>query len=176
MTGKQPHNARNKEWSVKTTFARLFLRSASILVLLAGVAPQLAAQSVQANQNRIVGVWDIQVTNRNCDTGNPVGSFPALHKYELGGTAQVVPATNPARLSAHLGVWRNIRGNDYELAFKMFRFDATGSAIGWVVVKFEVSIDNDETEYQGSGEAQFFDLDGNNVGRSCPSFAGTRLQ
>lgn len=146
-----------------------------LLVLIIGVQTTLSAQSVSARENRIVGVWDVQVTNYICGTTTPLASFRALHKYELGGTAQVVPATNPALLSAHMGIWRHVKKNHYQLEFKMFRFDTSGNNIGWIVVKNDVAINEDATGYAGTGQAEIFDSSGNSVGTSCPAFTGTRF-
>ena len=128
-----------------------------------------------AHQSRIVGLWDVEVTITHCASGTPLFRFPAIHKYERGGTGQVVPATNPAGLSAHMLVWSHAGGYDYQMAMKMFRFDGTGNYIGWTVLTSELSLSNDANEYAGSGIAEFFDTDGNPVGGSCPIFSGTRF-
>src|SRR5215470_14756981 len=101
-----------------------------LLILVAGVQTIAPAQSVDARpnnnarHNRIVGVWDVQVTVLNCSTRTQIATFPGLHKYERGGTAQVVPGgNNPTGLSAHMGIWRPVGKNQYQLAFKMFRYD-----------------------------------------------------
>jgi hypothetical protein len=146
-----------------------------LLVLVGGVQTTVSAQNVDARHNRIVGLWDIQVTNFNCSTGAPLASFRGLHKYELGGTAQVVPATNPALLSAHMGIWRHVHGDNYQLTFKMFRFDAAGSNIGWNVVKFKVAINEDATAVAGLGQSEVFDSNGNTLAVTCPAFTGTRF-
>jgi hypothetical protein len=146
-----------------------------LLVLVGGVQTIVSAQNVDARHNRIVGLWDVQVTNLNCSNGALLASFRGLHKYELGGTAQVVPATNPALLSAHVGIWRHVHRDNYQLTFKMFRFDAAGNNIGWIVVKNDVAINEDATGYAGSGQAEVFDSNGNIVGTSCPAFTGTRF-
>ena len=128
-----------------------------------------------ARHNRIVGLWDVQVTVTNCANGAPLATFPALHKYELGGTGQVVPGTNPAGLSAHMVIWNHVEGNTYQMAIKFFRFDAVGNRIGWAVLNNEISIDEDAEVYSGSGVSQSFDNTGNLVGGGCPIFTGTRF-
>jgi len=133
------------------------------------------AHNTKARPSRIVGVWDVQVTNYDCRTGVPLAAFRGLHKYELGGTAQVVPATNPAVLSSHVGVWRHIQGNKYRLTFKMFRFDLAGNNVGWNVVKFDVALNEDGTAEAGSGQAEVFDSNGNSLATNCPAFTGTRF-
>lgn len=146
-----------------------------LLMLVGGLQATASAQSVNVRENRIVGLWDVQVTNLNCTTGGQVSSFRAMHKYELGGTAQVVPATNPAALSAHLGVWRHVQWNDYTLSVKTFRFDAAGNNIGWIIIKANVAINDSATGYAGSGQAEIFDAGGTMIAKSCPTFAGTRF-
>jgi hypothetical protein len=130
--------------------------------------------SVNALQNRIVGLWDVQVSISPCGGGDPVGGFSALHKFELGGTGQVVPATNPAALSAHMLIWEHLGGNDYHWFVKFFRF-TNGVATAYNVIEGLVSISEDGTMYGGSGVASSYDLDGNYLGSSCPSFTGSRF-
>jgi hypothetical protein len=147
-----------------------------LIAFVGGVQTTLSAQSENARESRIVGVWDVQVNVHNCTTGAPLGSFRGLHKYELGGTAQIVPSTNPALLSPHVGVWKETEKDAYGLVFKMFRFDPAGLNIGWVVVHNDVVINEDATQYAGTGRADTFDSNGNLVGASCPIFAGVRLE
>lgn len=150
--------------------------SIGILVTFGTVYAQISPDpQTNARHSRIVGLWDVEVTVANCATGAPMASFLALHQYHLGGTGQVVPATNPAALSAHMLIWDHIGGNDYRMSMKLFRFDAAGNNIGWVVLNNEISINEDADEYSGSGVAQFFDAAGNLLFGSCPSFAGTRF-
>lgn len=88
----------------------------------------------------------------------------------------MVPATNPAALSPHVGVWSNLGKDRYQLSFKMFRFDGAGNNIGWIVAHNTVAINKDATLYAGAGQADIYDLNGNLLGSSCPTFTGTRFQ
>lgn len=181
----QNKRKKNEQEFAKPDVKKLF----TLLLLIAGMQMTLAAQSEKVEdsadtentaasnvrKNRIVGIWDVQATVRNCTTGAQIASFQALHKYESGGTGQVVPATNPALLSAHMSIWNQGRHRgDYYMTFKMFRFDSAGNNTGYVVVKNNISIDDDE--YSGFGEARVFDINGNQIGMSCPSFSGTRFR
>ena len=125
--------------------------------------------------NKIVGLWEVDVVIENCLTGDPAGAFKAMHQYQMGGTGQVVPATNPALLSGHLAVWEHVRRNDYRQVVKFYRFDPTGSPVGSTVIRNEITINQSGTEYFGSGVADFYDLGGNYLFSSCPSFIGTRV-
>jgi hypothetical protein len=166
---------------MKRTLVRSILGAVlPLLILVGGVRTIVSAQSEDSNSNgrqdRIVGLWNIQTAVFNCTTGAQLASFRALHQYASGGTAVVVPSTNPAAQTTHLGVWRYVDKNQYQLDFKMFRFDATGTNIGWTVVKTDVTMNEDATEYTGSGQAELFDVNGNSLGKSCPVFAGIRFQ
>lgn len=132
-------------------------------------------QKPNARQHRIVGLWDVDVTITRCDNGAPLFTFPALHKYELGGTGQIVPATDPTALSAHMMTWNYAGNDDYQAAAKMFRFDEGGNYIGWVILNNEVSLSQNGNEYVGSGTAEFFNTAGVLVGASCPNFVATRF-
>lgn len=174
-SGKISQSQRRKK--VKRTFLKLTTRTVCLLfILVGGMQTIVAAQSVNARHNRIVGVWDVQVNVLNCSTGAQLATFRGLHKYELGGTAQVVPATNPTALSAHVGIWDYVQDNDYKLAFKMFRFDPAGNNIGWVIVRNNIAISEDATDYAGSGQAETFDSNGNSLMTTCPTFTGTRFK
>ena len=150
-------------------------------VLVGGMQTITLAQDAAAHNNnnarhnRIVGVWDVQVDVLDCTAGTQLASFRGLHKYELGGTAHVVPATNPALLSAHVGIWRHVHRDNYQLSFKMFRFDGAGNNVGWNVVKFDVAMNQDATAVAGSGQSEVFDSDGNLLATTCPAFTGTRF-
>lgn len=154
----------------------------AMTLLIALVATQSAVYAHEGNDpksnarhNRIVGLYDIDVVVADCATGATLASFRAMHKYELGGTGQVVPATNPVGLSEHSMIWSHIRGNDYRSIVKAFRFDAAGNNIGWIVIRNDVSISGDANSYSGYGIAEIYNAAGALVGASCPSFTGTRF-
>lgn len=132
-------------------------------------------QKTKARHSRIVGLYDVDVVVADCASGATLASFRALHKYELGGTGQIVPATSPAILSEHSMIWKHVRHNDYQNAVKMFRFDTAGNNIGWFIIRSDISISDDANGYWGSGVAEIFNAAGVWLGSSCPSFSGTRF-
>lgn len=152
-------------------------------VVLTGVVTLLATSAVLAGSNsltqgkaaRIVGVWDVAVTLFDCDTGAQGPTFPATHKFELGGTGQVEPAgTSPAN-PLHLMVWEYLGKGQYSAHIKFFRYDESG-VIGTTVISNVVWLSKDGTEYGGSGIAELYDLSGNKIGvAGCPAISGTRF-
>jgi hypothetical protein len=169
-----------KNKSLKRIFGITVTFLMALIIMHGAVHAQDSDPKTNARHDRIVGVWNIQNSLLTCDTGAQIGGFSALHKYELGGTGQVVPATNPAALSAHMMVWKWVQDNDYQFAVKLFRFNTvTGSATAFTVIRANVTLNDDATEYTGSGRAETFDLNGNPLPVPpviCPSFTGTRFQ
>jgi hypothetical protein len=161
---------------MKNKVLNSFAGAALTFMLAASLFPTNAsAQSENARGNRIVGLWDVVVENRICD-GPAIGTFRGLHKFELGGTAQTVPSTNPMNLSAHMGIWKHLGQNNYNLAFKMWRFDPAGNYIGWIVVRFDIVIDEEAETSVGTGLSLVYDTAGNIVGSGCPIITGTRFE
>jgi hypothetical protein len=99
-------------------------------------------------------VRQVQVTVNSCASGLPIAGFLALHKYELGGNGQVVPATNPTGLSAHMMIWNHVSNIDEQMSMKMLRFDGPGNPIGWIALTSEISINEAADEYAESGMAE----------------------
>lgn len=152
-------------------------------VMLTGFVSLLATTAVFAGSNshmkgkasRIVGVWDVAVTLFNCDTGAQGPTFPAMHKFELGGTGQVEPAGNSPANPLHLMVWEYLGKGQYSANIKFFRYDESG-VIGTTVISNVVWLSKDGTEYSGSGIAELYDLGGEKIGvAGCPAISGTRF-
>lgn len=154
------------------------LAGAMAIAMVVAQAPVYAeiGPDLQARHERIVGLWDVEVAVLNCITQAPITSFNALQKYEQGGTGQVVPDGSPTALSAHMMVWNHVKNDDYQMAFKMFRFDANGNSIGWTVVRNEISMNPEADEYVGSGVAEFYNAAGTYLFSSCPQLVGTRFE
>jgi hypothetical protein len=170
------NKTKQQENEMKDKVLRTIAGAALALMVAALLFPiSVSAQSEKARGNRIVGLWDVVVENRLCD-GTLIGTFLGLHKFELGGTAQTVPSTNPLSLSAHVGVWNHLGQNNYNLAFKMWRFDPAGNYIGWVVVRFDIVIDEQAEAYVGAGLALIYDTAGNIVSSGCPTITATRFR
>ena len=152
-------------------------------ILLTGVVSLMAASAVFADSHplvkaggaRIVGVWNVSVTLFDCVSGAQGPTFPAMHKYELGGTGQYEPAGNSPANPLHLMVWEYLGKDQYSASVRFFRYDESG-VIGTTVISNVVWLDKSGTQYSGSGIAELYDLNGNKVGvAGCPSLSGTRF-
>src|SRR5262245_65384507 len=80
-----------------------------------------------AAQGRIVGVWDVTVTLRDCQTGNrlPVDQIHARNMFTAGGTLTELNARgNPILRNPSFGTWHVDGEGTYSAVFRYSRFDA----------------------------------------------------
>jgi hypothetical protein len=82
-------------------------------MLALGSGLKARAQS-ESQAGRIEGSWRVQLTVRNCQTGEPLRSFPALFIFWQGGTLSYTIAGQPPALSTPgVGVRGHTNGNTY---------------------------------------------------------------
>lgn len=113
------------------------LLTGNVLVwsLLAGNA--VAAQRLSPDRtgawavpaNRIVGLWDINVTSGPC-LGGPTRSFVSNHTYHAGGTLTDAGRVPPTTRGPGQGIWEYQGPGRYKIRFQFNRFLPDGSFDG----------------------------------------------
>src|SRR5688500_3755525 len=69
------------------------------------------------NAGKLEGVWNIQVTARDCQTGEAIRTFAAMHTYMRGGTLSDFGTGNsPSLRGPGMGVWSYESGRRYTTA------------------------------------------------------------
>ena len=126
---------------------------------------------------RLEGVWNIQVTGRNCLTGDAIRTFPSMFTMMRGGTMKewgsgLPPAT---RGSGH-GVWSHDSGRRYTSAFQFFRFNADGTYAGRQIIRQQIRLSNDGNSFTSTATAQVLDTAGNVLATNCSTGVATRFQ
>ena len=94
----------------------------------------------EENANQIIGTWVATVTMRNCQTDEPIRTFPVLNAFQQGGT-MMETSRSMANRSPGLGVWKRISGNSYLSTFIFFRSNADGTDNGYQKVKRQHTLD-----------------------------------
>jgi len=123
------------------------------------------------------GSWNLTVTARNCQTGDAIRSFPAMHTYMFGGTMQDFGTGGaPLPRSSGQGVWSYASNRQYAAAFQFFRFNADGSYAGKQINRLQIELSPAGDDYTSSSMAQTFDVAGNLVATNCFTAAGTRFE
>jgi hypothetical protein len=129
------------------------------------------------SQRGLEGAWRLQLTVRDCNTGQPLRTFPAVFTFAKGGTATVITAGQlPSLATPGLGVWQHTEGHNYTAVTDAFVFSSNGV---WIQTHrltraIQVSIDGDE--FTDTVGLQIFDTAGNLIATGCATSIATRLE
>jgi len=146
-----------------------------VSTMAAGFAQE--AQDPQQQAHRIVGVWDVAVTLRECQTGNPVGAVGARNMFVAGGTLTELNARgNPSLRNPSFGTWHVDREGTYSAVFWYSRFDGAGTFTQTVKVARQIQLSRDANAFAASAFVEVFDPIGNLVQTGCATEAATRLE
>ena len=147
---------------------------AGMLVLESGL--KASAQS-ESQGGRIEGTWRVQLTVRNCQTGEPLRSFPALFIFAKGGTLTATTAgQSPALFSPNLGVWWHTDGNTYSAVSEAFVFSPAGAWIQTHRLARAIELGSDANEFTDTVTLEIFDTDRNLIATGCGTSAGRRFE
>jgi hypothetical protein len=139
-------------------------------------------QEKSSDQNRsgakaLEGSWNIQVTRRNCQTGEALVSFPTMSTFMSGGTMQDYGvALAPTGRGPGHGVWSFQSGRSFASAFQFFLFAADGSHSGRQIIRREIELDRSGSEYTATGSVTVFNTAGTPVATICTTETGTRFE
>src|SRR5690349_15644615 len=118
----------------KRTLVVMFTIVTALTMAVSVVSGQQSSVSSNAQERTIVGAWRTVITGRNCQTGDPLGSFPGLFTINEGGTMSeygIGPGSSPALRSPGHGVWKRGHGwQDFSLTFTYYRYNASGVFTG----------------------------------------------
>jgi hypothetical protein len=181
---------------MKNTFLKTIGTTLAILMLAAFTSISAFAQEGKANeeenslltlekssdQNRsgakaLEGSWNIQVTRRNCQTGEALATFPTMSTFMHGGTMQDYGvAMAPAGRGPGHGVWSFESGRRFTSAFQFFLFASDGSHAGRQIIRREIELDRSGSEYTATGSVTVFNTGGTLIATICTVETGTRFE
>ncbi len=129
------------------------------------------------NERRLVGSWDVQVTLRDCESGTPFVTFPAMNTYNQGGTTQqtAIPEPGFTLLPGH-GVWSHQTGRRYSGAFQFFILNPDGTLARRAIVRSAISLGRDGNSYTSTDTAEVLNANGDLLFRGCSTTTATRFQ
>ena len=134
--------------------------------------------STRRRNTRILeGVWNIQVTRRDCQTGAALASFPTMSTFMRGGTMHDYGiAMAPAGRGPAHGVWSYVSGRRYTSAFQFFLFGADGVSTGRQIIRRQIELSRFGSGYTATGAVQVFNTGGTVVATICTTEIGTRFE
>ena len=145
---------------------------AGMLVLGSGLTAW--AQSEDAG---LQGTWRLQVTVRDCQTGQALRTFPALFAFAKGGTLTVTTAGQlPSLSTPGLGVWRHRDGHTYSAVSEAFVFSPAGAWTQTHRLTRVIEIGNDANEFTDTVALQIFDTNGNLIVTGCGTSVASRFE
>ena len=155
-----------------------FLKLSSVLALLmavGGMQISVSGKSDEGHEPSLVGVWVTQVTRRNCETGEPIGTSQAQLTFAKGGTLLETVGPSIFRSPGN-GIWKRESGwNEYSFAQRFMRFDAAGSFVGSGVVRVALTLDETGDHYTSTATNDVLDVNGNVIASGCATSVSTRF-
>ena len=150
---------------------------AGMLFLGSGIAAR--AQSDGDNSHRgLEGAWRLQLTVRDCNSGQALRTFPAVFTFAKGGTATVITAGQPpSRFTPGLGIWRHTEGHNYSAVTDTFVFSPAGVWIQTHRLTRAIEVSIDGNTFTDTVSLEILDTAGNLIatGGSATSVA-TRFE
>lgn len=155
--------------------------------LAAGAAlAQDSAEPESSSSSRIVGVWGVTVTLRDCATGAPLGPpFPSLLTFEDGGAISEstgAPIFAPNQRTEGHGVWRKLTKRKFsQRTIALLRFETQpqpplpGFLAGWQVIDQTITM-SDRNHFTSEGTGDFYDVQGELYRTGCSSAVGERFE
>jgi len=135
----------------------------------------LAARS--RNARALVGVWNLQVTGRNCQTGEVIRTFPSMFTIHRGGTMNEWGSGNaPSTRGLGQGTWSYESRRQYTSAFQFFRFNADGTLAGRQIIRQQIQLSLSGNSFTSAATAQVLDVNGNVIAINCTTGIATRFE
>jgi len=136
---------------------------------------QVESRARAAQAKRIVGVWDVAVTLRDCQTGIVVGAVRARNMFMAGGTLTELNARrNPSMRSPSFGIRHVDAERTYSAVFWYSRFEA-GAFTQTVKVTRQIRLSRDGNAFAASAFVEVSDANDTTVFTGCATEAAKRL-
>ena len=123
------------------------------------------------------GTWDVRVTLRDCQTGDPVSTFRALSTFGRGGSLiEVNVDESPGRCRAGQGNWRPVGDRCYSAVLRFFRFHPDGAFAETRTVTRRIELSDDGKEFTATASVEVFNPDDGLVQTNCATERARRLE
>ena len=149
--------------------------AAVAFIFAAGASAQ--PENTRAKARTIEGTWRVQITLRDCTSGQPLRTpFPALASFARGGTVTTADGgLSPASRTTGLGVWWHSTGGTYAAVTEAFLFAPTGVNTGTQRITQHIEFARYEDTFEATVSSIVLDTQGNVVAVGCATSVGRRL-
>lgn len=141
---------------------RFPLALATIGLLAALVTPASARQITPDGwlppTLQLTGVWDVQVTLRNCTSSAAMVTFPAMDLFTVdGSSSEAGVGTAPSARYPSFGRWHYIGPRTFSSRFSFFRFAPDQSYAGTQEVSRTITLSPDGNHYTSLAKVGIYD-------------------
>jgi hypothetical protein len=152
----------------------VFALAVMLLLTTSGLGAQEGNSESQAGQ--LEGMWRLQITVRDCQTGAAQRTFPALFAFAKGGTLTETSAgVSPALSTPGYGVWRHTDGHSYSAVVEAFVFNPAGAWIQTHRLTRAIELDRDADEFTDTVKLEIFNTSGNLIVTACATSVARRF-
>jgi len=150
---------------------------AGVLVLGSGLTVMARAQGSGSDKG-LEGGWRLQVTVRDCITGQPLRpTFPAVFTFAKGGAATGITGGQlPSLFTPQLGVWRHTHDHNYTAVTDAFVFSAAGALTATHTFMRAIQVSDDGDSFTDQIALQILDTAGNPVTTGCGTTIAHRME
>ena len=160
---------------MKKTFGNMVCAAAVMTAMLFATEACMAQNNMGGG--RLAGVWDAEVSIRDCATGAEMRKFASIANFNKGGTYLGSTSGLPQALrTPEHGVWAHISGNLYRFKFKVFNFAGNPTGVGYSILTHDVELDQSGDTYFSYGTVKHYAMDGTPTGQGCSDAVGTRFK
>ena len=123
---------------------------------------------------RIEGVWEAQVTRRDCKSGDALGTFRGMTNFIAGGSV-IGTNSNPNPPTTY-GRWQYLGRRRYVAIERLFWYNTDGSFAGVQRITRNITLAQDGLHLTGVNTSEIFDVGGNLVGTGCTTDVTRRVE
>ncbi len=122
-----------------------------------------------AVKSSIVGLWKVQFTVE----GQTIQE--AFQIWNEGGTEVHNPNVDPRTGDVCLGVWKRVAAGTYQLAHRVWNYDANGDFLGTIHLSETLTLGDGGNTHSGSFTLAFYDPSGNLLNKVTGTVTGKRI-
>lgn len=122
------------------------------------------------------GVWDVRVTNRDCNTGAALSEpFRVMNMFNSGGTL-LETGGRPTLRGPAFGTWEYLGGRRFYAVFRFFRYNADGTPAGSRKVVRTIEVSRDGDEFTATASFEVYDTEDRVTQAGCATETAKRLE
>jgi hypothetical protein len=159
---------------MKTNLIRALALSA--LAATACLAQQIDAAQPNARAAAaapILGVWDVNVTVVDCNTGALIRNVHSVQMYQPDGTFS--ETTNSGLRGSSIGYWFRQEQQVYGANYFFFRYAADGSFVSYAKAANAITLSSDSSRFTVTATIKDYDVNNNLISTGCVTQTASRL-